>query len=123
MSPERFQHLLTLLGPFIAKQPWRSQKLISEAERSMLTFKIPCYWRFPAVAVLCIQDWKSNVSHILRETLQAIWDAVKKEYLAPPSTSADWIHIAKKYEVWNLLHCLGAIDGKRIMTECPQNAG
>ena len=33
MSPERFEHLLTLVGPLIVKKPCRSRKTISEAER------------------------------------------------------------------------------------------
>ena len=66
---------------------------------------------------------RATMSNILRETLQAIWDARNKVYLAPPSNTADWIHIAEKYEEWNFPHWLCAIDGKHIMIECPANAG
>ena len=39
MSPERFENLLTLVGPFIAKKPYRSRSSISEAERLMVTLR------------------------------------------------------------------------------------
>ena len=26
-------------------------------------------------------------------------------------------------EIWNLLHCIGAIDGKHTATECPKKIG
>lgn len=37
MSPERFEDLLTLVGPFIAKKPCGLMNSISEAERLMVT--------------------------------------------------------------------------------------
>lgn len=39
MSPERFEDLLTLVGPFIAKKPCGSMNSISEAERLMVTLR------------------------------------------------------------------------------------
>jgi len=37
-----------------------------------------------------------------------------------PSTIQDWIDIAKEfYEEWNFPNYIGAIDGKRIMFDCP----
>ena len=124
MSPERFQHLLTLVEPVIAKKPCRSQKPIPAAERLMVTLRYLATGDSQQSQSFTFRIGRATISHILRETLQAIWDALNKAYLAPPSNTADWIHIAEKYEEeWNFPHCLGAIDGKHIMIECPANAG
>ena len=35
--------------------------------------------------------------------------------MRPPRTTDDWKNIAKDfYEIWNLPHCIGAIDGKHV---------
>ena len=124
MSPERFQHLLTLVEPVIAKKPCRSRKPIPAAERLMVTLRYLATGDSQQSQSFTFRIGRAAISNILRETLQAIWDALNKAYLAPPSNTADWIHIAEKYEEeWNFPHCLGAIDGKHIMIECPANAG
>ena len=44
--------------------------------------------------------------------------------MKPPSTAQDWESIAKCFdEEWNYPHCLGAIDGKHVVIECPINGG
>lgn len=41
-----------------------------------------------------------------------------------PSSSEEWIAVAKQFEHrWNFPHCCGAIDGKHIILQCPQNSG
>ena len=124
MSPERLQHLLTLVGPVIAKKPCRSRKPIPAAKRLMVTLRYLATGDSQQSQSFTFRIGRATISNILRETLQAIWDALNKAYLAPPSNTEDWIHIAEKYEEeCNFPHCLGAIDGKHIMIECPANAG
>lgn len=41
-----------------------------------------------------------------------------------PTTEKEWKIIARDFEVtWNFLHCLGALDGKHVLMECPGNTG
>lgn len=41
-----------------------------------------------------------------------------------PSTAAEWLQIARDYEeIWNLPHCLGALDGKHILIHCLRELG
>ena len=45
-----------------------------------------------------------------------------KSYL--PSTEQEWKQISNDFEeIWNLPHCIGAIDGKHIAIECPKKSG
>ena len=64
------------------------------------------------------------VSHIIQETLNAIWKALKDKYVSPPKSATDWKNISRDFEsVWHLPHCIGAIDGKHIAMQCPKNSG
>lgn len=67
---------------------------------------------------------RSTVCKIIQETTDGIWDALKEVYFKAPSTTKNWIDISKEFEQeWNFPNCLGAIDGKHIAMECPQNGG
>lgn len=67
---------------------------------------------------------RKTVSSIIQDTCLAIWDALSEMYLKPPSTSEDWKHITGDFSsIWNMPHCVGAIDGKHIAIECPGNTG
>lgn len=124
MSPERFENLLALVGPLIAKQPCRSRKAISPAERLMVTLRYLATGEDQQTQSFYFRIGKTTVSNLLRETLQAIWTALNKDYLSTPSTLENWHTISNDFqEEWNFPHCLGAIDGKHIMMECPHNGG
>ena len=44
-------------------------------------------------------------------------------YMKIPSSAEEWLDIAKKFkEKWNFPHCLGAVDGKHIVMQCPPDA-
>ena len=41
-----------------------------------------------------------------------------------PTTLQDWENIIKDFdEIWNMPHCLGAIDGKYIAVRQPKQSG
>lgn len=66
----------------------------------------------------------STVHYIIKETAQAIWDALADDYLKPPFCKEDWLHIAEEfYDMWNFPHCIGAIDGKHIQIQAPPKSG
>ena len=124
MTPDRFNHLPTLVGPLIAKKPCRSRNTITEAERLMVTLRYLATGEAQQTQAFYFRLGKATVSKIVRETCQALWEALNKTYVKTPSTTNDWKNIAKEFnEEWNFPHCLGAIDGKHIMIECPENGG
>ena len=50
--------------------------------------------------------------------------SISHTYLKAPKNSSDWKQISKEfYEEWNFPHCIGALDGKHIMIECPVRGG
>ena len=123
MSPERFQHLLELVGPLITKKPCRSGEVITPQERLMVTLRYLAEGESQQSQSFNFRGGKATVSNIVRETCDAIWTAFHQTYLKTPTFPEEWKKIADGFEEeWNFPHCLGAIDGKHIMTECPKNA-
>jgi len=45
-------------------------------------------------------------------------------HLQLPQNSEQWLNITEEfYDKWNFPHCLGAIDGKHIVIQCPNKSG
>lgn len=66
----------------------------------------------------------STISHIIGEICDAIWNSTRQEVIPPSKTTVEWLHLAKEFEErWNFNYCIGAIDDKHVIIECPPNAG
>lgn len=124
MSPEWFQHLFGLVGPLITKKPCRSREVITPQERLMVTLRYLAEGEAQQSQAFNFRMGKTTVSNIVRETCEAIWTVLNPTYLKTPKSSEEWKKIADGFEEeWDFPHCLGSIDGKHIMIECPKNAG
>lgn len=65
----------------------------------------------------------STVKHIVDEVCTAITNRLKSEVMPFPS-EGQWKVIASEFWLlWNFPNCLGAIDGKHVVIECPPNSG
>ena len=63
------------------------------------------------------------MSRIITETCDAIFEALAGKYLHPPSSTEEWEYIACDFHAtWNLPHVVGAIDGKHIRVQCPNQS-
>lgn len=124
MSPERFDHLLSIIGPLLTKRPCRCRKPIPPEIKLMLTLRFLATGDGQQTESFSYLVGKTTISNAVRDTCKEIWTALNKEYLKIPTTTQELINIALEFEdKWNFPHCLGAIDGKHIMIECPRNAG
>ena len=124
MSPERLEHLLSLVGPLITKKSCRSRDPISPGERLVLTLRYLASGDSQQSQSFNFRIGRSTVCAIIKETCDAIWTALKDLYVKPPQKEEDWKQIAEEFEEeWNFPHCLRAIDGKHICIDCPQNSG
>ena len=66
---------------------------------------------------------KSTVSNIINETCDAIIESLSTECLPSP-TEDKWRIISDGFNSkWNFPHCVGAIDGKHVRIQYPDNSG
>jgi len=66
----------------------------------------------------------STCHGIIKEVCDALWTTLSPVYLKPPSSEEDFLEVAKGFEkVWDLPHCIGAIDGRHMHIKAPPNSG
>ena len=81
MSPERFEHLLTLVSPYIQKKSCRSRDPISPAERLVLTLRYLASGDSQQSQSFNFRLGKSTICHIIWDTCIGIWNALSNVYL------------------------------------------
>ena len=65
----------------------------------------------------------STARQIILDVCTAIWDVLAPIYMPVPSEDK-WKSTADEfYERWNFPNCIGAIDGKHVVIQCPFNSG
>ena len=66
----------------------------------------------------------SSIALIVPEVCQAVYDALKDEFLHFLENEEEWLSMAVGFEnVWQPPHCLGAADGKYVRIIHPRNSG
>ena len=124
MSPERFEHLLSLVAPHIVKKECRSREPISPSERLVITLRYLATGDSQQSQSFNFRVGRTTVCNIIFETCLGIWNALHGCYVKVPKTAEEWECLAKEFETeWNFPNCVGAIDGKHIAIERPHNAG
>ena len=65
----------------------------------------------------------STARQIILDVCTALWDALASIHMPVPS-EIEWESIADDFFArWNFPNCIGAIDGKHVMIQCPVNSG
>ena len=124
MSPEQFDHLLSLVEPHNNKEDTNYRKSISPAERLALTIRFLASGKLQISLSFSFRIGKSTVSKIIAETCDALHRVLFPLYVKPPSSNDEWEAISQDFEeLWNLPHVIGAIDGEHVQIECPKNSG
>ena len=124
MSPESFDHLLSLVSPLISKHTTKLREPVSATERLALTLRFLASGNSQQSMSFSYRVGRQTVSSITKETCRAVWQVLNEKYLRAPSLPDDWEDIAEEFmQLWNFPHCIGAIDGKHIAIECPVSSG
>ena len=77
-----------------------------------------------AIMTIAYNFWTgiSEARQIILGVCIAIWAVLAPIYMPLPSEDT-WKSIADEfYERWNFLNCIGAIDSKHVMIQCPFNS-
>ena len=87
MTPNRFEHLFTLVGYRIEKRTTRIRKPISAPQRLALTLRYLATGESQPSLSLSYRIGKSTVWKIVSETALAICNSLKDPYMKTPSSS------------------------------------
>ena len=124
MSKERFDHLLGLLRAKITRKTTVMREAISAEKRLVLTLRYLSHGLPQNSLCISFRVGRQTVSYIVKQVCTALHEVLAPTYLNAPLHENEWRHIAEDFEMlWDLPHCIGAIDGKHISMECPRNTG
>ncbi|KAL9871396.1 uncharacterized protein ACN427_014436 isoform 1-T2 [Glossina fuscipes fuscipes] len=122
MNPKIFDLLLNLTEEKLTKSSCRPS--ISAKCRLFLTLlRYLAKGESVRYLSLTFKMGASTVRSIIQETSRVLWDVLAPFYMSLPNKSG-WERIAVDFEtIWNLPHCVGAIDVKHISIVRPANSG
>ncbi|XP_011690497.1 PREDICTED: putative nuclease HARBI1 [Wasmannia auropunctata] len=123
MSATQLEELLSIVGPLLVKKHV-IQEPIQPKERLVITLRYVASGDLMTSMSYQYLIGVTTVSNIIRETCKAIWNRLCPLVLPPALSERDWLDIASDFEeLTNFIHCIGAIDGKHVTIQCPNNAG
>ena len=124
MSPERFDHLLSLVSPLITKNDTNFRKSITPAERLAVTLRFLASGDSQISLHYLFRVSRKSVSRIISETCAAIHQVLAPICMRPPTSAEEWTKISEDFqEIWDMPHVIGAMDGKHIQIEAPNRSG
>lgn len=108
MSPERLQHLLSLVSLYIDRKHCKSQIPFSACEHLVITL---CYLATRDSQQSQLYNFhvgESTIFNIVCSTFDGIWKAMSHICLKSPNTTDYWLKISNNFETeWNFPNCLG----------------
>ena len=123
MSPQRFDHLLGIVGPELTRQPTNFRSPISPGATLAVTLRFLATGDSMQTIAFSYRLGHSTVCNIIKDTCDALWCVLAPEYLRTPSCADDWTKISEGfYRYWNFPNCIGAIDGKHVVMQAPPSA-
>ena len=124
MSPDRLSHLLALVGPALTRKTTNFRAPISPGERLAITLRYLVTGDSMQTISFNYRVGHSTVCGIIDSTCDSLWNVLAPEYIKRPTTQEEWKLITDDFEqIWNLPHCVGAINGKHIVLQAPVNSG
>ncbi|KAK2702388.1 hypothetical protein QYM36_019002 [Artemia franciscana] len=123
MTPESWNCLLGKVFNKLEKSTTNMRIPISPAERLCVTIRYLADGKTQKSLMYEHRHGHSTIVGITTETMTAIIDALKNDYL-PKLSTENMKEVANYfYSRWNLPNCCGAIDGKHIQVVAPYKSG
>ena len=124
MLPSTFDDLLRLIGPTLVKRKSWFREPLPPALRLAVALRYLAIGESQTSLSYNYRVGKSTVCQILIEVPEKIWEILSPIAVKVPEREDDWKKLAKDFwNLWGFPHCLGAIDGKHCVINCPQNSG
>ncbi|XP_048481249.1 uncharacterized protein LOC125489424 [Plutella xylostella] len=123
LSLEEFEHIHTLVDPFIKKMDTHWRTAITSKERLAITLRYLATGDSYSSLQYTFHVSKQTISTIIPEVCDAIVRALK-DMVQLPVSEQDWKAVSKDFEEkWNFPHTIGALDGKHINIQAPFRSG
>ncbi|CAM4529128.1 unnamed protein product [Leuciscus chuanchicus] len=116
MSAQWFDDLLHRIRPYLDHKRTHTSP-VSLQERLAVTLRILASGSAQKCVASSYKLGSTTVSVVVSEVCQAIWTALKGDFVSPPKGN-EWLDIKHEFwRVWNFPNCLGCVDGKHILDE------
>ena len=101
MSKERFDILLSQVGPLLAKRHYYSphRAEIPPAERLAVTIRYLATGNSQVSLSFNFRMGRSTVCMIVRETCKALWEILQPLYVRVPSSHQEWKGVSDQFEL------------------------
>nr|CAH7762571.1 unnamed protein product [Callosobruchus chinensis] len=123
ISCEDFEFLINAIGPVIAGQGTNYRKCVPAAIRLAITLRYLATGDSFANLMYLFNVSKELIARIVPEVCKALI-GVLNENIQLPKTPQEWMMVERQFnDLWNFLHCMGAMDGKHVVIQAPSNTG
>lgn len=113
-----FDDLLKRVSPYV-KHAQTHRIPISTTERLALTLRLLACGATQKSVAETFKIGLCTAPKIVVEMCEAIWVALKDEFVSAPSQT-QWKTISQDFwRLWNFPNCIGAIDGKYVLVRAP----
>ena len=124
MDHLHFQQLVNELSKRLYKQDTIMRESIKPTEMCCLTIRYLATGESFRSLEYQFRISRHTISRIVIEVCQAIFELMGPKYLSVPNGNEAWSKISDKFNLrWNMPNLLGAVDGKRILLQQPDNSG
>ena len=124
MDFEHFSKIVDLLSERLHKKDTVMRECVKPAEMCCLAIRYLATGESFHSLEFQFRMSRVTISKIVIEVCQALYEVMGPIYLPTPKTQGEWLKLSEKVEVqWNFSNALGAVDGKRILLQQPQNSG
>ena len=124
MLPSTFDDLLHLVGPSLVKGTTNFRKPLPPELRVAVALRYLATGESQASLSYNYRIGRSTVCDILDEVPEKIWEALSPVAVRVPKSCEEWKRLADDFwNLWGFPLCLGAIDGKHCVVQCPPRSG
>ncbi|XP_046863169.1 putative nuclease HARBI1 [Xenia sp. Carnegie-2017] len=124
MEPTLFDELYDQVDVFLLKKNTNMRDAISPFEKLCVTLRFLATGASYKDLSYSFRMSTSTISTFVPIVCKVIYNVLKKDFLQPPTTHAQWKQLAEEFsDLWQFPHAVGAIDGKHINIKAPPNTG